>query len=110
MRLLPVVAISALGCGVLSQEAQLLTRFFEAARLHDTTVMAKYATITFNPVTQGVVHAFDVQGVEALDDTSKRATIHAHLRQPDGRMAERTMLVTMRRSDSGWIITDIAAP
>ena len=95
---------------MLSQEEQLLTRFFDAARLHDTTVMAKYATVTFNPVTQGVVHAFDVQDVEALDDTSKRATIQAQLRQPDGRMAERRMLVTMRLGDSGWMITDIAAP
>lgn len=95
---------------MLSQEEQLLTRFFEAARLYDTTVMAKYATITFNPVTQGVVRGFDVQQVEALDDTSKRATIQAQLRRPDGQMAERRMLVTMRRSDSGWMITDIAIP
>ena len=96
-----------LGCGVLSPEEQLLTRFFEAARLHDTTMLAKYATITFNPVTQGVVHAFEVQNVDAIDETSKRATIQAHLRGRDGRTSEHSMLVTMRRGDRGWMITGI---
>jgi hypothetical protein len=101
------VAIAALGCGVLSQEEQLLTRFFEAARLHDTTVMAKYATVTFNPVAQGVIHAFDVDSVEAIDEVSKRVTVLAQLRRPDGQITRRSLVVTMRREDGAWMITEI---
>jgi len=92
---------------VLSQEEQLLTRFFEAARLHDTVVMAKYATVTFNPIAEGVVHNFDVQGIEPIDDASKRVSVVAELRRPDGQMARRTLEVTMRRERDRWMITEV---
>ena len=73
MRLLLLLAIAVAACRVLSQEEQLLMRFFETARLHDTTVLAKYATVTFNPRTEGVVREFDVERVEAVDDMSWRS-------------------------------------
>ena len=107
MRWLVLLAIAAAGCRVLSQEEQLLTRFFETARLHDTTVLAKYATVTFNPRTEGVVRAFDVERVETVDDASKRVTIEAQVAATDGQMVERTLVVTMRRQDDGWIISEI---
>jgi hypothetical protein len=101
-----VLAIAALGCGVLSQEEQLLTRFFETARLHDTTVLAKYATVTFNPRTEGVVQTFDVEKIEE-DAESKRVNVRAQVRGPAGDTATRLLLVTMRRVEGSWRITEL---
>src|SRR5687767_2752631 len=99
--------MASLGCGVLSQEEQLLTRFFEAARLHDTVVMAKYATVTFNPLGDGIVRDFDVQEIERIDEASKRVTVLARLHRPDGQMSERSLVVTMRRQSDRWMITEV---
>jgi hypothetical protein len=104
------LAVSAVGCGVLSPEEQLLTRFFEAARLHDTTVMAKYATVTFNPRTEGVVQTFEVDEVERVADRLKVVTLRAHVRGPDGRMAARALRATMREQPDGWMITELREP
>lgn len=92
---------------MLSQEEQLLTRFFEAARLHDTTVMARYATVTFNPKTEGVVQEFDVEDVEEMAPKFKVVMLRAQVRGPDGRVAERQLEAAMRELPDGWVITDI---
>ena len=110
MRTLGLLALSALGCGVLSPEEQLLTRFFEAARLHDTTVMARYATVTFNPRTEGVVQEFEVDDVERRAERLKVVTLRAQVRGPDGRTAERTLQATMREQPDGWMITEVREP
>jgi hypothetical protein len=91
---------------VLSQEEQLLTRFFETARLHDTTVLAKYATVTFNPRTQGVVQEFAVEKVDE-GDASKRVLVRAQVRGPDGETATKMLLVTMQRVEGRWLITEL---
>ena len=82
-------------------------RFFEAARLHDTTVMAKYATVTFNPKTEGVVQEFDVEDVEELAPRFKVVTLRAQVRGPDGRVAERQLSASMREQPDGWVITEL---
>ena len=82
-------------------------RFFEAARLHDTTVMARYATVTFNPVTEGVVQEFDVEDVERLAPRFKVVKLRAQVRGPDGGVAERQLEAAMREQPDGWVITDL---
>src|SRR5687767_12219040 len=57
------LALLLTGCGVLSPEEQLLTDFFEASRLHDTTVVAKMSDVIFNPRVDGVVDRFEVGAV-----------------------------------------------
>jgi hypothetical protein len=69
--------------------------------------MARYADVTFNPRGEGVVQDFDVQQVEPLDDGAKRVVVIAHVRRPDGQAAESRLVVTMRRQDHAWRITEI---
>ena len=53
-RLAALLAAAGLAaCGVLSPEEQLLTRFFEASRLHDTTAVARLSAGPFNPRISG---------------------------------------------------------
>ena len=96
-------------CGVLSQEEQLLTDFFEAARLHDTTAVAKIAAVTFNPRTDGVVDAFEVQDVADAGDM-KRVTIRASVRQLEGSTTDQTLVFTLARKDQRWFIAGISVP
>lgn len=101
------VLIFAAGCGVLSPEEQLLTRFFEASRLNDTTLVAAMSNVGFNPKTDGVVQEFDVDTVREDGDT-KRVTVRAAVRQWDGSTTERTLVFTLVRKADRWFITEIA--
>jgi len=100
------VLIFAAGCGVLSPEEQLLADFFEASRLYDTTLVAGFADVTFNPRLDGVVQDFDVDTVErGSDGQSSRVTIAAQVRGPDGRVSPRRLEFTLRRQDGRWVIS-----
>jgi hypothetical protein len=46
-------------CGI-SPDEQVLTRFFEASRTLDRTLLARLATVTFNPRVDGSVQAFSI--------------------------------------------------
>src|SRR5688500_373192 len=59
-----LLALLLAGCGVLSPEEQLLTDFFEASRLHDTTVAAKVSDVIFSPAVDGIVDRFEIERVE----------------------------------------------
>jgi hypothetical protein len=100
------VLIFAAGCGVLSPEEQLLADFFEASRLYDTTLVASFADVTFNPRLDGVVQDFDVDTVEkGSDGQSSRVTIAAQVRGPDGRVSPRRLEFALRRQDGRWFIS-----
>jgi hypothetical protein len=100
------VSLVAAGCGVLSPEEQLLMRFFEASRLHDTTMVATLSTVTFNPRTEGVVEDFDVEDVQDEGD-AKRVTVRASVRQLSGSRSDRTLVIRMVRKGDRWFITAI---
>ena len=55
-------ALSSIACSA-SPEEQTLLRFFVAAPTLDSTVIGKYATIGFNPRTEGIVETFTVTAV-----------------------------------------------
>jgi hypothetical protein len=96
----------AIGCGVLSPDEQLLTRFFEASRLNDTTIVATMANVTFNPQVEGVVRDFDVEAVQQTGD-SKRVTIRAAVHHWGGATTERTLVFTLVRKQNRWFISQI---
>lgn len=102
----PLLALLAVSCGVLSQEEQLLTRFFDASRLHDTARVATIATVTFNPRTDGIVQEFEIQDVVDEGD-AKRVTVRAEVRSWGGRVAPRTLTITMRRDGGRWMIVGL---
>jgi hypothetical protein len=94
------------GCGVLSPEEQLLTRFFEASRLNDTTQAAKYATVTFNPRAEGVVEAFEIAELARVDQQT-RVVIDAAVRPLGGVPARRQIVATIQQRDGRPMIVDI---
>ena len=96
----------AIGCGVLSPEEQLLKRFFEASRLHDTTIVATMASVTFNPQVEGVVRDFEVEDIQQEGD-SRRVTIRADVRHWGGTVTERTLVFTLVRKQNRWFISQI---
>jgi len=84
------------GCGPLppSPEHQLLTDFFEASRLRDRTVLARMASVVFEPRRDGVVQEFKVVD-DGADAPSKVVTVNARVRTPDGQTVERTFAFTI---------------
>ena len=95
-------------CGVLSLDEQVLLRFFEASRVYDRAALEKVATVAFNPMTDGIVDAFTVAGVEASPDR-RVVTVDAQVRRRSGTTAER-LSVTMERRAGRWLITGITRP
>ena len=102
------LALVAAGCGVLSPEEQLLTDFFEASRLYDTTVVAKMSDVTFNPRIDGVVDHFEVTGIERADDgQSEQVTIQARVRGAGAQAVSKMMVATLRRQNGRWFISSL---
>jgi hypothetical protein len=98
--------VLVIGCGVLSPDEQLLTDFFEASRLHDTSTVSRMSSVTLNPRTDGIVQDFEVE--DASDDgAGRRVWVRATVRQPDGAVAERLLVFTLVRRNDRWFITNI---
>ena len=106
VRLAFVVACTAIACGVLSPEEQLLRDFFEAARAYDTTVMARLSAMPMNPRTDGIVDAFTIRLVDRADDPRERVTVAANIRGFDGRSRSRDLVFTITHRDGRWFIQE----
>jgi hypothetical protein len=77
--------------------------------LNDTTRVARLASVTFNPRTDGIVDAFDVERVEAAGDgESELVTIRADVRTVDGGRETRRYRLALARRDGRWIVSGIA--
>lgn len=100
------VACTAIGCGVLSPEEQLLTDFFEAARVYDTAVMSRLSAVPMNPRSDGIVDAFTIRAVDRSDDQRERVTVSANLRGFDGRRQARDLVFTVTHRDGRWFIQE----
>jgi hypothetical protein len=99
------VAVAA-ACGVLSPEEQLLTDYFEAARVHDTSVLARLSARPFNPRTDGIVDAFEIERVDRAEGGREQVTVTARVRQFDGRVASRRLVFTVSSQDGRWFVQD----
>lgn len=91
---------------MLSPEEQLLTDFFEASRVYDTAVMARLSARPFNPRTDGVVDAFEVERIDRAEQGREQVTVAARLRRFDGQVASRRLVFTLTRQDGRWFIQD----
>lgn len=110
-----VCSLASAACAA-SAEEQTLLKFFEAARTLDSTIIRKYATIGFNPRTEGIVVTFTVTAVGQERLGTKDVTIDAVVRDPAGATARRTLVVTFQKGlpapagqppDDRWIITGL---
>jgi hypothetical protein len=98
------VACIAAACGVLSPEQQLLTDFFEASRLNDTTVMAKLSAMPLNPGANGIVDAFEIERKDDLGSEAERVQVTARVRSLNGDTTSRRFVFTISHRDSRWYI------
>jgi hypothetical protein len=99
-------ALMSLACSASSEE-QTLLRFFVAAPTLDSTVIGKYATVGFNPRTDGIVQTFVVSTVGPERQGQKDVTIDAVVLQPDGVTARRTIVATFGKVQGRWLITGL---
>ena len=94
-----LLAVAPAGCGWTPADEQIVERFFELAKLHDTTRLASIATIAFDPTVEGVVERFEVAsrrdraGQEGLVHRTLR--LRTQMRSPAGAPLERTLEVTL---------------
>jgi hypothetical protein len=68
------------------------------------------ATVVFEPREQGTITTFDITNVAFRRDGQaelKDVTIVAPVRLPSGRTERKTLVVTMQRTATGWIITAV---
>jgi hypothetical protein len=99
-------------CAWPSPERQLLLNFFQACRVYDRTVLARMATASCNPQTDGVVQDFDVVSVAnrratAAARPARDVTIRARVRPLGGPVAERMIAVTLEQIDNRWLVTSV---
>lgn len=100
------MASVAVACGVLSPEEQLLTDFFEASRVYDTSVMARLSAVPLNPRTDGFVDSFEIRSRDRTEDQVERVTVTANVRAFDGRVASRQFVFTVTSRDGRWFIQE----
>ena len=98
-------ALVMTACGGASAEEQTLLRFFTAAPTLDSTVIGKYATVGFNPRTDGIVQTFTITDSGQERDGMKDVTIAAVVRDPAGAIVRRTLVVTFQTREGRPLIT-----
>ena len=107
------VACAAAGvcvaCGVLSPEEQLLTDFFEAARVYDVSVMARLSARPMNPRVDGIVDSFEIKRVDQGGAATERVIVAARLRTFDGSVRPRQLVFTLARQNDRWLIKEWGA-
>lgn len=100
-----LLAVAAVGCGSASAEEQTLLRFFVAAPTLDSTVIARYSRVAFNPRTDGIVQSFNVTSIGPENDDRKDVTIDAVLQDPAGVIRRTMMVATLQRIEGRWLVT-----
>jgi hypothetical protein len=98
--------MAAIACGVLSPEEQLLTDFFEASRLFDTSVMARLSAAPLNPRADGIIDSFEIERVDRANDQRERVAVAARVRTFDGQVNSRRLVFTLTRRDGRWFIQE----
>jgi len=119
MLLVSLALVSATACsgGV---EETILGQFFAASRLRDRTMLSNFATVVFEPATQGIVTSFTITSIGREEQrergiVSKDVTVAAPVRLPSGQVVSKILVVTLQRgekgtagpADSRWIVTNV---
>jgi hypothetical protein len=98
--------VATIACGVLTPEEQLLTDFFEASRLFDTSVMARLSAAPLNPRADGIIDSFEIERVDRANDQHERVAVAARVRTFDGQVNSRRLVFTLTRRDGRWFIQE----
>jgi hypothetical protein len=106
----PAALLVAAACAWPSPERQLLLDFFHACRIYDTTVLARLATASCNPRTDGVIQDFDIVSVENVGGGSEAArvvTLDARVRPLGGSPASQRLIVRLQQVDGRWVVAGV---
>jgi hypothetical protein len=119
LALLLSAAVVTAACSV-PPEQPIVADFFAASRLRDTTALARFATVVFEPREQGVVASFEIEQVlperTSGDARLKEVLVRAIVRDSDGRTGERRLAVTLQKRRGaddthvlygGWTVTAV---
>jgi hypothetical protein len=102
------LALTSAGCARYGAEQLLLEEFFSLSRLRDRTGLQRVSTVTFEPLRDGIVAGFTIEGVTGPENggngLSKRVTVSASVRLPDGATAKRRIALVLEQRDR-WIVT-----
>jgi hypothetical protein len=99
------IVIPAGGCAPYGSEQLLLERFFALSRLRDRTALQRISTVVFEPRADGIVTDFSIIAVtQDPGGTSKRVTVDAVVRPPEGDAGRRRIVLLLERRDR-WIVT-----
>jgi hypothetical protein len=105
--------VSVVSCGR-RPERSTAEEFFDASRLRDKTALAHMATVTFEPLENGIVESFEISKVSKLDDNTKTVSVTAKVRMPgDAGVVQKIVLLTLARgalkndpaAAGRWIVT-----
>ena len=116
MRIAPLLlllqtALAVIGCSTAAEQS-ILSQFFAASRLRDTTALKNIATVVFEPRTQGIVTTFEITSIEAYRNNgelvSENVSISAPVKLPSGQTAQKHLVITIQRGTGQWIVTAIA--
>jgi hypothetical protein len=116
MRIAPLLfllqtPLAVIGCSTAAEQS-ILSQFFAASRLRDTTALKNIATVVFEPGTQGIVTSFEITKIEPYRNdrelVSETVSISAPVKLPSGPTVQKDLVITMQRGTGHWIITAIA--
>jgi hypothetical protein len=98
-------------CAWPSPERQLLLDFFQACRIYDTTVLARLATASCNPATDGVVQDFEITRVEdvsaAGNARARDVSLIARVRPLGGSAAPQLLTVRLEQVEGRWMVSAV---
>ncbi len=104
-----ILAVAA--CAWPSPDRQLLLDFFQACRAYDTTVLARLATASCNPRTDGVVQDFDIVRAEEVGGQglarAREVTLNARVRPLGGSPAPETLTVRLEQVNGRWMVAAV---
>jgi len=114
MRIAPPLLVSlvaiAIGCSTATEQS-ILSQFFAASRLRDTTALKNVATVVFEPNTQGIITSFEITNVVPYRSggelVSEHVSISAPVKLPSGQTAQKNLVIVMQRDAGRWIVTGI---
>ena len=111
--LYPLLLLGA-ACAWPSPERQLLLDFFQACRVYDTTVLARLATASCNPQTDGVVQDFEMVRVRDVDGRpgapAREVVIDARVRPLGGSTDPRRLTVRLEQVEGRWMVAGVTPP
>jgi hypothetical protein len=103
------LVLVACACGWTRSDEQVITKFFEQSRIYDTARLARFATVVFDPRTDGVVDRFTVirRGADepiSPEGRRRQVTLSADVRSPAGRVQRTDLMMTLEERDGAWMV------